>query len=187
MQVYLGTVLNEGKIIESVFKVHVPVLMPNIPANTNTTKYTIKNDRLLTKSVVSNSTLITRNYIEATTITDYNSRIDGANVFEMERADGVTGVETGNVAESTNASADFKATDTYSPVPIACYVTGAPHANHVHRILGAFKFYKMKITNINNIDITVGTKCLVVKIGSKFFITRFMGVIPQDKEDYDYE
>lgn len=187
MQLYVGTVLSEGKIIDPTFKIHIPVLMPNITAGTNTTTYQTKNERLLSKGVVSSNSVVGRNYIEATTVTDYNSRFDGANVFEMERSDGVTEVETSNVAEASNAAADFRATDSYTPVPIACYYTGANHVSHVHRILKPMKFYKMKITNINNIDITEGTQCLVTKIGSQFYILRFIGVIPQDTEDYDYE
>lgn len=187
MQLYLGTVIGEGKIIDPEFKIHIPTLMPNISAGDATTEYTAKSDRIVNKSVVSSSAVTGRNYILATAVTDYASRMEGVNVFEMERVDGTTEVETTNIAEATNAAADFRATDTYTPVPLACLVSGAPHPNHVHRILQPMKFYQMKLTNVNNIDITEGTLCLVGRIGSSFFITRFVGVIPQDIEDYDYE
>ena len=44
--------------------------------------------------------------------------------------------------------------------------------------------YKMKITNLNNIKIKNGDKCLVMRIGSKFYITKFIGKIAQDPDDY---
>lgn len=184
MQLFIGSVLNDGKIIDKKFKIHIPVLMPKITAGTGTTNITIKNDRLLSKGVVSSGSLTIRNYIEAETMTDYMSRFDDANVFEMERVDGATEVETTNTAEGTLAKQDYRAADTYVPVPMMCYATGASHTPHVHRILGSMKFYKMKITNLNNIDIKSGDKCLVMKIGSKFYITKFIGKIPQDSADY---
>lgn len=187
MQLYVATVLNEGKIVDSSFKIHIPVLMPKINAGINTTSYTTKNERLITKGVVSSSNITGRNYIEATTITDYASRFEGINVFEMERSDGATEVETTDTGEAANASADFRASDTYTPIPITCYYSGAAHISHVHRILQPMKFYKMKLTNVNNIDIEKGTQCIVTRIGSQFYILRFIGVIPQDTADYDYE
>ena len=184
MQLFIGSVLNDGKIIDKKFKIHIPVLMPKITAGTGTVSTNIKVDRLLNKSVVNSSSVVGRNYVEAETMTGYMSRFDNANVFQMEKVDGVTEVETTNMAEKTIAMQDYRVADIYTPVPMTCYSTGAAHVPHVHRILGSMKFYKMKITNINNIDIKSGDKCLVMRIGSKFYITKFIGKIPQDRADY---
>lgn len=184
MQLFIGSVLNDGKIIDKKFKIHIPVLMPKITAGTNTVSTNIKVDRLLNKSAINSSSVVGRNYIEAETMTDYMSRLDNANVFQMERVDGATEVDTTNTAEKSLAMQDYRAADTYIPVPMNCLISGAPHVPHVHRILGSMKFYKMKITNLNNIDIKSGDKCLVMMIGSKFYITKFIGKIPQDSADY---
>ena len=63
---------------------------------------------------------------------------------------------------------------------------GSPHMNHVHRILQGMKFYAMKLTNMNNIDITKGTECLVYLNGNKGYILEFIGVLNQTTDDYDY-
>ena len=182
---YLAKVLNSGKIIDKEFKITIPVLMPNIKAADSTETTSLKTERILSKSALTGDNITTQNYIIAKTVTDYASRIDDANVFSMERVDGVTEVETTNPSEKQLAAADYKAADVYTPVPMMCYVTGSPIMNHVHRILAPMKFYKMKITNVNNIDIKKGDSCVVSKIGNKFFILKFIDKVPQDKKDFN--
>jgi hypothetical protein len=182
---YKGRVLNSGKIIDKSFKVYIPQLCAGLKETDQVFSENLKTDRILSKSYVS-STIKYTSYIEAKNLSDYPTSMSGLNVFEMERADGVTMIETTNASEGSNVNADWNAPDAYTPVPIACLVSGAPHPPHVHRILQGMKFYSMKMTNMNNIDIKKGTECFVLLNGNEAYIVRFIGVHTQSKEDYDY-
>ena len=182
---YKAIVLNDGKIIDKKFKVYIPQICPNLKESDQIFSETLKTDRIISKSLV-NQTIKYTSYVEAINLTDYPTSMKGVNVFEMERADAVTLVETTNTGESANVLDDWKAPNAYTPMPINCLVTGAPHMPHVHRILDGMKFYSMTLTNMNNIDIKKGDECLVTINGNEVYIVSFVGVQPQSKSDYDY-
>lgn len=182
---YRGRVLNDGKIIDKTFKVYIPQICPDLAESDQIYSEGLKNDRIISKSTI-DSSLSYRGYVVAENLSDYPTSMKGVNVFTMERADGVTTMETTNTGEASNAAADWSTADSFIPVPMSCLYNGAPHMNHVHRILQGMKFYAMTMTNMNNIDIKVGDECFVWLNGNEAYIIRFIGVQPQSKDDYDY-
>lgn len=184
--IYKGIILNEGKIIQKKFNVYIPQIMVGLEQTETVTITNLKTERILNPSSLPSTSIKKQSFIECENVSEYPTSMTGVNVFDMERADGVTTLETTNTGEAGNASADWSVSDTFTPIPISCMYNGSPHVNHVHRILQGMKFYAMKLTNMNNIDITKGTECLVYLNGNKGYILEFIGVLSQTTDDYDY-
>lgn len=189
---YYGIIAESGKVTDNTFKIYIPALMPKLK-NNGATSETIKidTDRVINKKIINSNKVSVNNFIIAESAHYFNTSFKGVNVFEMDKIDLATEIETTNTGEASNVATDPEQEDVYSPQTLMM----APPSNgggpviippHVHRALQPMMLYNMNMRNVNNKTVESGDSCLVLRVGDSFYVTYIFNKIEQNaEEDHD--